>query len=517
MNSDLKQRFPHLGKLSIALLEHLVEPVIGKDAKDVIKAPAVEKELQESLGRALGYAEGRFTKEHTDAELCRALLDVPLHDLPSLKQAVRDFYDRPTDPTLTETIQQCLKRDYPQVALDRIESAVAGYLKILRQELVPISDDIRGKLGTLAVLGIKEDTAQIVELLKQSNQSPPTSESPTKTPSGETVATIPNPQPPSTNPFFTGGAVPPELFVGRASALTLIKTRLGGRSLQSVSVVGERRIGKSSLLRYVREKAADLLDTRPIVVYLDLMKGYCHTRAGFTKALRRELATALGREPWPAAEDADPSTLSFALEDLSKAGARIILCLDEVDELTKRRAEFDDLLEELRAAGQMGQIGLLTGSAHPLADLCRNDKLISPFFNIFIQEMLGLLDEAEWQSLVRSQMTVTDDELKGIERLAAGHPCYTQIAATRLWDAKHDGETDWEKLALADVKPHWAAQWEHLTPAEQIVLKDAAGFGGLAPDSRLIEPLRRRGLLKQDTYRPFSDAYSEWIAIATRN
>ncbi len=39
-----------------------------------------------------------------------------------------------------------------------------------------------------------------------------------------------------------------------------------------------------------------------------------------------------------AGDEADPATLSFALEDLSKTGARLILCLDEVEELTKRRA-----------------------------------------------------------------------------------------------------------------------------------------------------------------------------------
>lgn len=505
MSDHLKSRFPHLGKLSLALLEHLVEPVIGKDAKDVIKAPVVEKELQESLGKALAHAEARFTKDHADAELCRALLDLPLHDLPSLKQAVRDYYDRPTDPTLAETLRLRLNRDYSQLAPDRIESATGAYLKILRQELVPVSEDIRGKLSTLAVLGIKEDTAQIVELLKQSNRPAPTSEQPAAPPRQV------QPTPSAANPFFTGGAVPPELFVGRASALALIKTRLGGRSLQSLSIVGERRIGKSSLLRYVHERAADLFNPRPIVIYLDLMKGYCHTRAGFTKALRRELTAALGREPWPAGDEADPATLSFALEDLSKTGARLILCLDEVEELTKRRAEFDNLLEELRAAGQMGQIGLLTASAHPLADLCKSDGLISPFFNIFVQETLGLLSEAEWRSLVQNRMTVTEAELAAIERLAGGHPFYTQLAAWRLWEAKNGGDSKWEKLTLADVEPHWASQRNHLSASEWIALKAIAGnYPGPASGTPIFESLTRRGLLRNG--KPFCEAHQDWLA-----
>jgi S1-C subfamily serine protease len=89
--------------------------------------------------------------------------------------------------------------------------------------------------------------------------------------------------------FFTGGAVPSDLFVGRKTSLALIRSRLGGRSLQSISIVGERRIGKSSLLRYTAEYATHLFPPPSVVIYLDLMKGYNHTRAGFAKALRREL------------------------------------------------------------------------------------------------------------------------------------------------------------------------------------------------------------------------------------
>jgi hypothetical protein len=89
-----------------------------------------------------------------------------------------------------------------------------------------------------------------------------------------------------------------------------------------------------------------------------------------------------------------------------------------MEELTRRRAEFDDLLEELRAAGQMGQVGMITASVQPLADLCKNDGLISPFFNIYLQETLGLLEPEEWRALVSSRMPVSEEELASIERLA---------------------------------------------------------------------------------------------------
>lgn len=312
------------------------------------------------------------------------------------------------------------------------------------------------------------------------------------------------------NPFFVGGAAPPELFVGRRSSLRLIQERLGGRSLQSVSIVGERRIGKSSLLRYVCERSEELFGANgPRPVYLDLMKAYCHTLPGFLKALQRGLTQALGREPWPAAAG-DLGELSFALEDLSRSGARLVICLDEVEELTRRGAAFEGLLEELRAAGQMGQIGLLTASAHPLADLCQQGGLVSPFFNIFVQDTLGLLEAAEWQSLVGSRLAVSPAELAAIERLAGGHPFYTQLAAGNLWAARSgDGAADWEARTRSDLAPHWASLWAHLPAVDQGVLRQAAGLpGGAASPARAAE-LARRGWLRQG--RPFSAAFEDWM------
>ena len=59
------------------------------------------------------------------------------------------------------------------------------------------------------------------------------------------------------NPFFYGGRVSPGFFVGRTQQLRRIYSCLeiaNTGQLQSVSVVGPHRIGRSSLLNYVAEK-----------------------------------------------------------------------------------------------------------------------------------------------------------------------------------------------------------------------------------------------------------------------
>lgn len=60
------------------------------------------------------------------------------------------------------------------------------------------------------------------------------------------------------NPFTCRGRIEdPNLFWGRSEEIRDIKTRLA--TMQNVSVVGERRIGKSSLLYYFFKKGKELL------------------------------------------------------------------------------------------------------------------------------------------------------------------------------------------------------------------------------------------------------------------
>lgn len=149
-------RFSNLGKLSISILESLVKPVIGADAIKVIKAPVEEKQLQDTLANVLLETEKRFLAEHDDNELCNAILNLPLANLPSLQVAVRKFYTLPSDSRLRGLLVQQLKTDYPRFEIDRIDGAISTFLKILREELTQVSDEARQKMMTIAILGIQD-------------------------------------------------------------------------------------------------------------------------------------------------------------------------------------------------------------------------------------------------------------------------------------------------------------------------------------------------------------------------
>ncbi len=86
---------------------------------------------------------------------------------------------------------------------------------------------------------------------------------------------------PNLNPFMYGSMITdPERFVGRRAKLEFITSRLNGEQPQGSSIVGPRRMGKSSLLHYlIHPRDNETLCKAPgqHVVYFDAQKGECST------------------------------------------------------------------------------------------------------------------------------------------------------------------------------------------------------------------------------------------------
>ena len=162
-----KSRFPNLGKLSIAILEHTVKPIIGEKAIDEIKSPVVEKDLITSLGTALEKTEKRFINEYGDKEICEIVLNLPLSNLPTVLQAIRAFYSSPNDSYLGQVLIEQLKAYSHNVSADRIDLGVSAYLRFFRDELANLNGDVREKIAVHATLNIQDNTARIANTLDQ--------------------------------------------------------------------------------------------------------------------------------------------------------------------------------------------------------------------------------------------------------------------------------------------------------------------------------------------------------------
>jgi uncharacterized protein len=172
------------------------------------------------------------------------------------------------------------------------------------------------------------------------------------------------------NPFFFAGKITqPEHFVGREKELKKIFGYLDVAQtgqIQHASLVGERRMGKSSLLYHVSQVyQKNLPDPQKYCfVYLDLDDPHCHTLHGLLRLILERLDL-----PAPAAP-----TLERFYELIENKHAKDqcwpVLLMDEFEHLPQRAAEFPDgFYDALRSMGNNNLVGLLTASQHPLRDL----------------------------------------------------------------------------------------------------------------------------------------------------
>jgi tetratricopeptide (TPR) repeat protein/Cdc6-like AAA superfamily ATPase len=249
------------------------------------------------------------------------------------------------------------------------------------------------------------------------------------------------------NPFILGRVVQPREFVGREDVISRVRERLDSKHMQSVSIVGPRRIGKTSLLRYIQARASSLFSKNTIVIYQDLQNPSYQTIKGWMQEFRVLLSEQINRQYWQSEEDGNLSVLSEVFKKLHREGVRVIICMDELEAIYGEK-DLVPLFGALRSAANMGYIGLITASAKSLSDISRRDLITSPFFNIFTQQSLQPFKRSEWRSLVTKYMDVNESELAAIEKLANGHPYYTQIAAWHLWESRHKpGTKNWIKEA----------------------------------------------------------------------
>ncbi|MEK7253813.1 MAG: ATP-binding protein [Bacteroidota bacterium] len=219
--------------------------------------------------------------------------------------------------------------------------------------------------------------------------------------------------PPPANPFTHRKMIDSEeAFSGRHRELANILARV--RNGNSVSVTGERRIGKSSLLFHLfltgNRRLDDLSRQHFRLAYLDLLDARTRTPEDFAKQVldRFDLPGAdagrLQTNPLAALADAlethkgqplpQPVLAGFsqggAARLPSAAAPRLILLLDEFEEITHHKDLFtDQFLEALRSLCNGGLLTLVVVSKHSLKELTDRGDLTSPFWNIFTSQPLG--------------------------------------------------------------------------------------------------------------------------------
>jgi hypothetical protein len=310
------------------------------------------------------------------------------------------------------------------------------------------------------------------------------------------------------NPYiFRGPVREAEMFFGRVHELNEIAAFLRGN--QSVSIVGPRKIGKTSLLFHLMrpEVGRELgLGENNLLVYLDCeVLGEGDHGAIFSQ-FAGEIEAALDERdlpPEPTLERAidQPTRLSFerAIRKLNHRNLRVVLILDEFERLSTNASLDVNFFNALRSAAGRYRLAFLTASAQPLIQLTYSGRsqeiLSSPFFNIFAPHFLGLLPESEARRMIREPAHAAGQPFPletedFIYELVGGHPLALEVACFHAFDAPEE-TAELERRTTLELAPHFQYYWHNLTPTEQRTLHRLGQVGQRAPQDTTL-----RGVLR---------------------
>jgi hypothetical protein len=245
------------------------------------------------------------------------------------------------------------------------------------------------------------------------------------------------------NPFSSRGGIRDDIFFhDRDLERRMLRDFLRGK--QNCQLVGPRRIGKSSMLRFVQRHCTEWCPTARLA-YLDLQDPRCFTLAGWLKEVAHGLR--LGRVP------ATLSELMEGIDDLLMVDIQPVLCLDEFGEMAQRTQEFSrEVFLTLRACGQRG-MSILTASPKRLSEFTNPRDDTSPFFNTFPVLPLRTFTPANARAYVDQSRpdipSFTEREKERILEFAQGHPLALQCACFYILAARESGEDIAAALARA--------------------------------------------------------------------
>ena len=259
------------------------------------------------------------------------------------------------------------------------------------------------------------------------------------------------PLPEIANPFHWRGAITDiEAFQSRRRQIAEIKGYLMGG--QNAQIVGERRIGKSSLMRYIQSQASGWADGISIS-YVDLTDARCRTSEGLLAQI------AFG---WKSEKISNLIGLTDIVEKMTTSGKRPLLLIDEFGEFTRLQSDFaGELMRTLRSCGEAKMLSTVTSSRRPLSELVSKTDPSSPFFNTFPTVRVRELTDNESQEFVkryRPGIRFSQQEQSEILRFAKNHPLKIMSACYFVILAQLHGGSLEEAIQLAEDQTREAMQ-----------------------------------------------------------
>ena len=310
------------------------------------------------------------------------------------------------------------------------------------------------------------------------------------------------------NPYIAGDPVGNSLsFVGREDVLREVIKVLRSPSQNAITLFGQRRIGKTSMLQFLKARLPQEGAFR--AVYFDLQDKAAWPLPRLLSELARRVADELGQiHPNLPADQTEPFRV-WMKEMLATLPAQssVVLLFDEFDVLADPQAgssvqEFFPYLRNL--------LSLDPAHLQFVFVLGRNITDLGSFalsvFKGTPSKRVSLLNQADTFQLIRlseqnASLTWTAEALDKVWKLTHGHPYLTQALCSQVWEATYDEEpellpTATPQMVEAAASPALAASrntlewlWNGLGPAEKVVSAALAGAGPVIVDETRLEEI----------------------------
>lgn len=319
-------------------------------------------------------------------------------------------------------------------------------------------------------------------------------------------------------------------FVGRRQEVRRIFSRLNANPPGSISIVGDRRIGKSSLLNhvYLRQTRGELLEQpgRMLMVFLDFQGQKDVTIELFVRQLVMLCQSELkGRMDVSGVGD-DLDGVKKLVHRLHEEGYRLTIILDEFEAVTSNPNFSLEFYSFLRFLANHYNVAYLTSSTKDLQILCHTKEISdSPFFNIFTTMRIAAFSREEALGLITNPSAASGHPLAAhaeeIFRLAGYFPFFLQIACAHAVDDLQEhpdrATPDFKEVArhfYEEASLHYRFLWLHLEEHERSAIRRIA-TGRVIPESLgyILQELEKRGLIRGTGKTPqlFADSFQEFV------
>lgn len=279
---------------------------------------------------------------------------------------------------------------------------------------------------------------------------------------------------PAVTPISVGGIAPfnmgtpvshPACFFGRTRELSRCFGLLKRHPLQNIAIIGQRRSGKTSLLKQLAclttvppeqlrpQQKSDWLPHPEQYrwIFVDFQDARLTTREGVLRYLAKALGIAT-----------EIYSLDTFMESVSDSLHRpTVILLDEIGVGLQRCPDLDDVFwESLRslATNQAGgNLAFVLASHEAPMQMAYHTGHSSPFFNIFgYTTTLGALGEDDARALIASSpIPFSREDTAWILKHSGGWPFLVQIlCTTRLMALEHpDPDHSWQAEGLCHIAP----------------------------------------------------------------